>query len=309
MGPPVFLGTPRVFRIRAIGGGFTLIELLVVVTVVGILASLLLPALSRSRARADSAGCQSNLRQWGVAMRMHVDEHGSYPQTLWSTNDAERQGVSLFWWSQLSSYIGGPGTDGQIYNSPFFTGTNSQFGVHLCPGLQRLLRLPPGHWAGCYGYNEAGVSYQMDRAGLLGLGGELVARSPLVFRAIKESEVPAPSQSIAMGDAALGWFEFPTAPKGLPREGVAPVPALGPFNLAVARQLGGYSGMQIDLPLRTTIDAINRRHSSRWNTLFCDAHVESRQGAQLFDVRRDAVLRDWNRDNLPHRDLAMPWVP
>jgi prepilin-type N-terminal cleavage/methylation domain-containing protein/prepilin-type processing-associated H-X9-DG protein len=55
--------------------GFTLVELLVVIAVIGILAALLLPAISKGKESARRAFCASNLRQIIMATLMYADEH------------------------------------------------------------------------------------------------------------------------------------------------------------------------------------------------------------------------------------------
>jgi prepilin-type N-terminal cleavage/methylation domain-containing protein/prepilin-type processing-associated H-X9-DG protein len=73
---------------------FTLVELLVVIGIIAVLISVLLPALNRARASAQTVQCLSNVRQLAIASMVFANEHKGYMQSV--TSDAPGNSVIRF---------------------------------------------------------------------------------------------------------------------------------------------------------------------------------------------------------------------
>jgi prepilin-type N-terminal cleavage/methylation domain-containing protein/prepilin-type processing-associated H-X9-DG protein len=175
---------------------FTLIELLVVIALIGILAGLLMPALSQAKVSAKSISSLSNLRQVGLAMTLYRGDHeGLFPahSSLPALTTALGKPRTR-WPDHIYSYINSE----KVFLSPLLTREEAN---DMVKPFAHTVESGQAIYYGGYGYN-----YQY-------LGNSRVPEAEMIPFQANDAAIKAPSNTVALGDTK-GAQKDPDKPFG-----------------------------------------------------------------------------------------------
>jgi prepilin-type N-terminal cleavage/methylation domain-containing protein/prepilin-type processing-associated H-X9-DG protein len=125
---------------------FTLTELLVSIAIIGMLVSLLLPAVQQTREASRRSACQNNLRQLGLALHGFETSRGVFPPSGWTVaSPLNPAGKFIGWRALLLPYVE-QGALGQQYDlgADWWEGINPQLGsqrlkIFLCASVPQRI--------------------------------------------------------------------------------------------------------------------------------------------------------------------------
>jgi prepilin-type processing-associated H-X9-DG protein len=241
---------------------------LVVIAILAILASLLLPALTRGKAAALTTECRGNLRDIGLSLRMCLDESNLYPTASdWRQlgyNDAYGFLMMNDWKETLIPYMG---VQGGAWAHNLATMRKLR-----CPQIVRKDDNARGN--GQYACNASGTA-KFQAAANLGLGGYMNGK----LCPTAENRIRMPVSMIAAGDVAPGAsLELPPG-----------------FSIRKTFDSSGH----FDVCSANRSRWPGTGHNGQANMVFCDGHVESARQANWVSSAESARRR-WNNDHEPH---------
>jgi len=231
--------------------GFTLIELLVVLAIIGLLAAMLLPALSRAKSKARAIGCANNTRQVSMVFLMYASDHQDYLPPL---NTGKWPDVTPDWWMQVlykGGYVARTSISNNVWRCPAVKDND------ISPFVMAYFKCPIEGYGPLSGkiirYEKSRKLTEIHRPSQIWLGGDVGV--PKAFGRWWTLDPYAAEDEFPRGDY---WTEIST---------FAPRTDSGWASFSVPKQPAC-------------------RHNKRAVFSFCDGHVE---GWRWSDLRKDRM--------------------
>jgi prepilin-type processing-associated H-X9-DG protein len=269
---------------------FTLVELLVVIGIIAMLVAILLPALNKARQQAQLVQCLSNLRQIGLAMHAHANEHCNHfplAAEIWGASDATPQA------------LGDPGMKNYTYMTDNTMGPTNNYVAALPFALSSYLGQPQmrlDSWVNAEQDYDNGIVKKMFTcpSDLDQIQAGVVQKSKMISSAVSGWGNTPPltlQTSYAFNESVLGWSaNMMGVNRGRGNLSMIKNPS-NTVLMADASPRGGSNGWMLyddQNPTETLMDFYNGtydagnpalfdliRHQGKMNILFCDCHAET----------------------------------